>query len=286
MAVPTPVRLDEPGPLVMGVLNVTPDSFSDGGRWAALDRAVEHAAAMFADGARIIDVGGESSRPGAEPVSLDEELDRVVPVIEQVAPMGVVSIDTAKPEVARAAIAAGAGIVNDITASLEHVAAELGAGWIAMHMQGEPRTMQDDPRYGDVVAEVRDFLADAAARGRAAGVESIWVDPGIGFGKTAGHNLRLLQAVEHLTTVGARLAIGISRKRFIGRLHAASDGVEQVEPGDRLPGSVFAAGWAARAGAHIIRVHDVRATARVVELLARTDEPAHDNEDTTNEHGQ
>jgi len=278
--------LDGPGPLIMGVLNVTPDSFSDGGQWNGRERALEQAQRMIAEGASIIDVGGESSRPGAEPVSVAEELQRVLPVIEALAPICTVSVDTAKPEVAHAALQAGARILNDITASQEEVAAQHGAGWIAMHMQGNPQTMQNDPNYDDVVGEVAHFLAEAEDRGRTAGVESVWVDPGIGFGKTTAHNLRLLQETHRLATVGAKLVIGASRKRFIGQLHATSDGVEQVGPGDRLPGSVLAAGWAARAGAHIIRVHDVHATARVVKLLARTNDYERHDQETADDHGQ
>lgn len=263
-----PEVLDSPGPLVMGILNTTPDSFSDGGNWTTVDRAVAHAEQMLADGADIIDVGGESSRPGAAPVSTDDELARVIPVIERLANRCVLSIDTAKPEVADAAIRAGAVIVNDITARLEDVAAHHGVGWIAMHMLGEPRTMQDDPRYDDVVAEITTALADAVDRGIRAGVPRIWVDPGIGFGKTTKHNLNLLRDADSLTTIGQRMAVGVSRKRFIGALHAVSDGVEEVDTADRLEGSVQAAVWSMRAGAHIVRVHDVRPTALAARLIA------------------
>ena len=277
--------LDRPGPLIMGVLNTTPDSFSDGGRWSQLDVAVDHAERMLAEGADLIDVGGESSRPGAEPVPVTEELDRVLPVIDRLVGICPLSIDTAKAEVADAALAAGAVVLNDITASLEHVAAAHGAGWIAMHMQGEPRTMQHDPHYEDVVAEVATELRDAYERGRAAGVERIWIDPGIGFGKTTRHNLELVRETARFGAPGARTAIGVSRKRFIGQLHAASDAVEQVGPEDRLAGSVLAAVWAARAGAHMIRVHDVRATARALELLGPVDN--HEQQDgTTEDHGE
>lgn len=263
-----PAILESPGPLVMGILNTTPDSFSDGGRWTTVDRAVAHAEQMLADGADIIDVGGESSRPGADPVTEQDELDRVIPVIEQLAGRCVLSIDTAKPSVAAAALNAGACIVNDITASLEDVAAAHGAGWIAMHMLGQPRTMQENPKYDDVVAEIRDALADAVARGNRAGVPRIWVDPGIGFGKTTKHNLNLLRDAETLTTIGHKMVVGVSRKRFIGSLHAVSDGVEEVETSDRLEGSVQAAVWSMRAGAHIVRVHDVRPTALAARLFA------------------
>ena len=268
--------LDGPGPYVMGILNATPDSFSDGGSWSTADRAVAHAERMLGDGAHVIDIGGESSRPGADPVSIDAELARVIPVIERLAGRCVMSIDTAKPEVAAAALEAGAHLINDITARLESVAAVHDAGWMAMHMLGEPRTMQNNPRYDDVVVEISSFLADAAARGTAAGVPHIWLDPGIGFGKTTKHNLELLRDLKNLTKVGADnaigadIAIGVSRKRFIGELHAASDRSDVVEADDRLAGSVLAAAWAMRQGAHVVRVHDVRSTAFAAKLAARS----------------
>lgn len=260
--------LDHPRPLVMGVLNTTPDSFSDGGSWGTIDRAVRHAEQMLADGAHIIDIGGESSRPGAHPVERTEELRRVVPVIERLAGRCVMSIDTAKADVADAALTAGAHLINDISASLEDVAGSHGAGWIAMHMQGEPRSMQDNPTYGDVVAEVRASLQDYARRGEAAGVARLWIDPGYGFGKTTNHNLKLLRDLEMMTTVGQNIAIGVSRKRFIGQIHALSDGVDQVDSTDRLEGSVLAAVWSWWCGAHIVRAHDVRATAIAAQLLS------------------
>jgi len=255
--------LDHPGPLVMGVLNTTPDSFSDGGRWESVERAVAHAERMLAEGAHIIDVGGESSRPGARSVSIGEELDRTLPVIKRLAGRCVISIDTAKPEVADAALAAGAHVVNDISASLEDVAGAHGAGWIAMHMQGEPATMQDNPSYEDVLAEVAADFDGYVARAERAGVRRVWLDPGIGFGKTTEHNLVLLRDLQKLATVGARLVVGVSRKRFIGQIHALSDGLperERVGTDDRREGSVFSAVWSWRAGAHIVRVHDVRAS--------------------------
>lgn len=255
----------------MGVLNTTPDSFSDGGRWGTIDRAVAHAEQMLADGAHIIDIGGESSRPGAHPVERTEELRRVLPVIERLAGRCVMSIDTSKSEVADAALHAGAHIVNDISASLEEVAGAHGAGWLAMHMQGEPRTMQANPTYHDVVAEVAASLADYARRGEAAGVERVWIDPGYGFGKTTDHNLNLLRDLEMLTTVGPDIAIGVSRKRFIGQIHALSDGVDMVDADDRLEGSVLAAVWSWRVGAHIVRTHDVRSTALAGHLLSSRD---------------
>jgi dihydropteroate synthase len=253
-------------PLVMGVLNVTPDSFSDGGAWVDVDAAVARGRAMLAEGADVIDVGGESTRPGAAPVPLDEELARVVPVIEALVWDAAVtgarlSIDTRHADVAVAAVEAGASIVNDVSASLDHVAGGLGAGWIAMHMQGEPATMQQDPRYDDVVVEVLAFLLAAVARGREAGVTECWIDPGIGFGKTAGHNWELLGGLDRFVATGIPVAVGTSRKGFLGQVLGAADG-SATPPGteDRLAGSVTTAVWAATMGAAMIRVHDVRAT--------------------------
>lgn len=253
-------------PLVMGVLNVTPDSFSDGGSWAEPDAAVHRGRQLLAEGADIVDVGGESTRPGAEPVGIDTELARVVPTIEaladDVAAAGArLSVDTRHAEVARAALAAGATILNDVSASLEEVAGEAGAGWVAMHMLGEPGTMQDSPHYDDVVAEVRAFLVAAEQRGRDAGVREVWVDPGIGFGKTFEHNWALLGALETLVGTGIPVAVGTSRKGFLGAVLAEADGTD-VHPGpeDRLEGSITTACWAATMGAAMIRVHDVRAT--------------------------
>lgn len=244
----------------MGVLNVTPDSFSDGGRWFDHGAAVAHGMEMFAAGADVVDVGGESTRPGAEPVDEAEELRRVVPVVEALAAQGRVSIDTRKRAVAEAAVAAGATLVNDVSASLWDVAAHTGAGFVAMHMAGTPETMQDDPRYDDVVREVRDFLVERAQRARAAGVSEVWIDPGIGFGKSAGHNLSLLRRLGELVDTGYPVVVGTSRKSFLRRLlGAAAD--------DVLEGSMATAVFAMAAGAGMVRVHDVPPTvlaARVV----------------------
>src|SRR5580693_3500863 len=226
-------------PRVMGVLNVTPDSFSDGGLYLDVHSAVAHGLDMVRSGADVVDVGGESSRPGAEPVSEGEELRRVVPVIEALAPHVRVSVDTVKRAVAEAAIAAGATLVNDISASLWPVAAEAGVGWVAMHMQGAPRTMQHDPHYGDVVAEVHRFLRDRARAALDGGVAEVWVDPGIGFGKTVAHNLALLHHVPELVAEGLPVLVGTSRKTFLGR-RAATTG-EPAEMSDRLPGSIATA---------------------------------------------
>ncbi len=257
----------------MGVVNVTPDSFSDGGRFLDPGAALSHARRLIADGADILDIGGESTRPGAEPVSEAEELDRVIPLIEAVrAESGVaVSIDTMKPAVARAAVAAGAGIWNDVTAlrfadDSRPAAAELGCEVVLMHMLGEPRTMQDDPRYGDVVAEVCAFLADRAEAAMAAGVarEKIWLDPGIGFGKTAAHNLALLANLGAIVDLGFPVLLGASRKRFIAA----------IDPGageNRLGGSIAAALTGAEAGVAAVRVHDVRETVQALTLRAAID---------------
>jgi dihydropteroate synthase len=254
----------------MGVLNVTPDSFFDGGQHATTDAAVAYGLDMVAAGADVIDVGGESSRPGAEPVSEREELARVLPVIAALSSRVRVSVDTTKPEVAAAACAAGASLLNDISASLWEVAADNGVGWLAMHMQGTPRTMQQDPRYGDVVAEVSGFLLARATEALSAGVSEVWVDPGIGFGKTLTHNLTLLHHLDQLVA-GARAAgctgvsVGTSRKWFIGMLARRGDG--PAAPLDqRAEGSLATAVAAMVAGAGMIRVHDVAATAQAVRL--------------------
>ncbi|MDP8988400.1 MAG: dihydropteroate synthase, partial [Actinomycetota bacterium] len=223
---------------VMGVLNVTPDSFSDGGRWTDPERAVARGLEMAAEGAEVIDVGGESTRPGAEPVDETEERRRVLPVIAALAPSVRVSVDTRKAAVAEAAIAAGATLVNDVSASLWPVAAAAGVGWVAMHMRGEPRTMQRDVHYDDVVSEVRHFLVARAEQAGAAGVGEVWVDPGIGFGKTAAHNLRLLRQLGELVAAGHPVLVGASRKAFLGTLLGGAP----VD--DRLEGSLAVAVWA------------------------------------------
>ena len=253
-------------PRVMGILNVTPDSFSDGGRYGDGGEALKHAAAMVAAGADIIDVGGESTRPGAEAVGADEERRRVIPVIEGIVDTldVAVSIDTMKADVASAALAAGAHIVNDVSAlahddALAGIAAETGCGVVLMHMRGTPRTMQDDPRYDDVVGEVCAYLAGRVAAAEAAGVarEAIAIDPGIGFGKTLRHNLALLAGLPALAAPGVAVLVGLSRKRFIGELSGAP-----VEA--RLPGSLAGAVCAALGGADILRVHDVAETVQAL----------------------
>ena len=258
------------GPLVMGIVNVTPDSFSDGAQFSTPEAAVVRGRQLFDEGAAVVDVGGESTRPGAEPVPVNQELVRVVEVVAGLAPHGRVSIDTTKPEVARAAVFAGADILNDVSASLHELAAELDVTWIAVHRQGTPTTMQMAPHYDDVVAEVGEYLAKAADRGLAAGVPEVWIDPGIGFGKTATHNLVLLANLRRLTAVGAPVVVGASRKRFIGELHALSDGRAQAEAhtDDRLEGSLAAAAWSFAQGASVVRAHDVAATVSAMKVVA------------------
>jgi dihydropteroate synthase len=264
--------------LVMGVVNVTPDSFSDGGLFLGADDAVRHGARLVDEGADMLDVGGESTRPGAEPVDVEEELRRVIPVIEGLAkamPETPVSVDTRKPEVARAALDAGARIVNDVTAArggamFEAVGAS-DAGIVLMHMLGDPRTMQDDPRYDDVVAEVHEYLRERIEAAVFAGIpeERVCIDPGIGFGKNVEHNLSLIRSIPALRTLGAAVLVGASRKRFIGTL----TGTE--EPSERLEGSLAAAVLAASLGADMVRVHDVTATVRALKVAdAVVREPA------------
>ena len=256
---------------VMGVVNVTPDSFSDGGRFLDHEAAIAHGRSLVGQGADWIDIGGESTRPRAEPVPVDEELRRVIPVVEALASEGMaVSIDTRKAAVADAAVAAGARMINDVSASLGAVAAATGAAFVAMHMLGDPRTMQADPAYGDVVTEVRDFLVDRADAARAAGVREVWIDPGIGFGKTLDHNLDLLANLDVLVATGYPVLVGTSRKAALGTLEARADRTGAVPPaGDRLEGSIATAAWSLLRGASMVRVHEVPATVRVLEACDR-----------------
>ncbi len=262
--------LSLPRSLVMGVLNVTPDSFSDGGAFIETATAVEHALTLLDDGADVLDIGGESTRPGAAPVSEADEIARVAPVISAIRARGdaPISIDTMKPGVARAAVAAGATIWNDVCALREEgalaEAARLRAAVILMHMQGEPRTMQDDPRYDDVVAEVIAFLRERIAAAEQAGVarDDLWVDPGFGFGKTLEHNLALTNAIARIKAeTGARLLFGASRKSSISKIDPGAGAA------DRLGGSIALALHAARLGADMIRVHDVRETAQALKVM-------------------
>jgi len=254
----------------MGVINVTPDSFSDGGRFVDVEAAVSHARKLIADGADLLDIGGESTRPGAAPVSAADEIARVVPLIEALAAETAtpLSIDTMKPAVARAAVAAGAAMWNDVSAltwapdSLK-TAADLGCEVVLMHMRGEPSTMQQAPHYDDVVAEVRGYLAARADAAVLAGVDRrrIWVDPGIGFGKTLDHNLALLKTLDRLVALGFPVLLGVSRKRFLARIDSAA-----AMAGDRLGGSLAAALAGARAGVAAVRVHDVRETVQALKV--------------------
>ncbi len=268
---------------LMGILNVTPDSFSDGGSFTDPKAAVDGALAMVEAGAELIDVGGESSRPGSAPVPLDEELRRVIPTVEALHALRsmpqalrfLISVDTTKAEVARRALEAGAHIVNDISAgrfdpAMLATVAGAGAGLVLMHMQGTPQTMQLDPRYGDVTNEVVGFLRERLAAAKAAGIpaEQIAVDPGIGFGKTVGHNLTLLRRLEAVVSLGRPVLVGVSRKSFIAKML----GPDAAQADALRQGSVAAAVWAVARGAHIARVHDVAETApalRVIDELRR-----------------
>ena len=267
-------RWNSARPLVMGILNVTPDSFSDGGRYLDAAAAVDRGRQMASDGADIIDIGGESTRPGAPAVSAAEEMQRVLPVIEQLVQKLAgepnpprLSIDTTKAVVADRALAAGARIINDISAlrqdpGLLSVVRDFGAGVVLMHMQGTPATMQQNPQYADVVREVWDFLAERIEFAVAGGVKKsqIAVDPGLGFGKTMEHNRQLLAGLEQFRTLGCPILVGASRKSLIGQLL-------NRPTSERLPGSLAAAAWAVAHGAQIVRVHDVAATVDVVRLI-------------------
>jgi dihydropteroate synthase len=255
-------------PKLMGVVNVTPDSFSDGGLFLDPEAAIEHGRELVQQGAEILDVGGESTRPGAEEVSAEEERARVEPVVAGLVATGTVSIDTSKVEVARAAIDAGASIVNDVSAlrndpEIGALCAERGAGLILMHMRGDPRTMQEDPTYDDVVDDVKDFLAERMQIGVDAGVaeERIWLDPGIGFGKTLEHNLELLRRLGELRELGRPLVVGTSRKSFIGKIDGSS-----VD--DRLGGTIASSVLAAANGADVLRVHDVAEAGQAINVAS------------------
>jgi len=254
--------------LVMGIVNATPDSFSDGGRFPDAGAVVAHALQLVEEGAAILDVGGESTRPGATPVSLEEELRRVMPVLEQLAGRVRVpiSIDTMKPEVARAALAAGASLVNDVAANrtdetMWRLVAQTGAGYVCLHMQGNPQTMQLNPVYRDVVREVVDFFSERLGRLNGCGVrrEQVIFDPGIGFGKTLEHNLDLLAALPELAEAGRPLLLGVSRKSFISRLLGGG-------PEARAPAGLACACLAVAAGAQIIRAHDVGETVQAIRM--------------------
>ena len=262
--------------LVMGIVNVTPDSFSDGGSYANVDDAVKHAIQMVADGAELVDVGGESTRPGSDVVAPEEEIHRVLPVIRRIVdelPDVPVSIDTRKPAVARAALEGGASIVNDVSAGADPamfgVVGEADAGMVLMHMKGEPKTMQDDPSYYDVVAEVRGFLGDRVEAAVEAGIdlERLCIDPGIGFGKTLEHNLTILRDIRAFHHLGVPVLVGPSRKRFIGTL-------TDTDVDDRIEGTAGVVAWCAAEGVDIIRVHDVKEMTRVVRVVDAIARPA------------
>jgi dihydropteroate synthase len=266
-------------PDLMGVINVTPDSFSDGGLYLDPGAAVARGRELVAAGAAILDVGGESTRPGADPVDVAVERERVVPVIERLRGSGArISVDTSKAEVAAAALAAGAEIVNDVTAlraapEIAGLCADAGATLILMHMRGNPRTMQDDPVYGDVVADVKSFLAERIERAVAGGVpeERVWIDPGIGFGKTLDHNLELVRRLSELAELGRPVVVGTSRKSFIAKIDGS--GVE-----DRLGGTIASSILAWRNGADVLRVHDVGEAAealRVASAILAPERTAH-----------
>ena len=266
-------------PRVMGILNVTPDSFSDGGRYAGVADAVAAAVEMVAAGATLVDVGGESTRPGSSPVPDDEQIARVVPVVRGIRGAGVpvvISVDTTRSAVAAAALAAGAKVVNDVSAGRDDPAllplvAAAGVDVILMHMRGTPANMQDDPRYGDVVTEVTAFLVERLSAAASAGIDPgrVLLDPGIGFGKTTDHNLALMRALPRLAAIGRPVVLGTSRKGFIGRV--TGEGV-----GDRTFGTAATVAWAATHGVAVVRVHDVGPMARVAGMTRalRGDPPA------------
>lgn len=252
----------------MGVVNVTPDSFSDGGLYLDAGAAVAHGRELAGQGAEILDVGGESTRPGAEVVGAEEEMARVVPVVRGLAGVARVSVDTSKLAVAKAALDAGAEIVNDVTAlrgdpEIGGLCAERGAGLVLMHMQGDPRTMQAEPTYGDVVEEVKAFLAERLEAAIAMGVEEerVWLDPGIGFGKTLEHNLELLHRLGELRDLGRPLVVGASRKSFIGKVDGSA-------VGERIGGTIASSVWAMAEGADVLRIHDVAEMSQAVAVAA------------------
>jgi dihydropteroate synthase len=262
---------------VMGILNVTPDSFSDGGQFLDPGAAEDRAHQMIEEGAQILDIGGESTRPGAETVSAEEELRRVLPVVQRLAGRvrAQISVDTTKAEVARACLEAGATIINDVSGltfepELAQVVAMRGATLILMHMQGDPRTMQQDPHYDDVVADTMRFLRRQMRIAMDAGVEAnrLWIDPGFGFGKTAAHNLEILRRLREYTSIGAPLLIGTSRKSTIGRVLGG------LPPDQRLEGTAATVAAAVMNGARIVRVHDVREMARVAQMTDAIVRPA------------
>ena len=261
-------------PVLMGIVNVTPDSFSDGGLFLDAGAAIEHGRALAEEGAEILDIGGESTRPGADPVPLRVELDRVLPVVSGLAGAATISIDTTKAQVAREAVGAGASIVNDVSAfrfdpEMAGVVSESGAKCCLMHMLGEPRTMQKDPRYDDVVSDVKAFLEERLAFAVSQGVpeERVWLDPGIGFGKTVEHNVELLRRLDEIVAIGRPVVVGTSRKSFLGKLAGGRD------EGDRLPGTIATNVLALERGASVFRVHDVAQNRDALQVAAATFSP-------------
>lgn len=268
-----PFELPKRRPALMGILNVTPDSFSDGGSYLDPSKAIDHARRMIEEGADLIDVGGESTRPGADEVPETEELRRVLPVVEALASEQVaVSIDTSKPRVAKQALEAGASVVNDVTGfrdpAMIEVCVPTDCTICIMHMQGSPRTMQADPKYKDVVRDVLNYLGEAIETCESAGIRArrVWIDPGFGFGKTLEHNLTLLRSLERFCKTDYPVLVGVSRKSFIGRVLGGS------EASDRLEGTLAAQAYAQMKGAKIIRAHDVKASRRVIEMISAIEE--------------
>ena len=259
--------------LVMGILNVTPDSFFDGGLYATKESAIERGLEMISQGADYIDVGGESSRPGAQPVSSEVELERVIPVIEGLRKEGIknISIDTVKSDVAYSAVKAGANLINDISASLIQVASELKVGYVIMHMQGNPQIMQDKPIYKSVVDDVENFLLSRATVATNSGINKIWIDPGIGFGKTVKQNLKLLGSIDRLVKSDFPVLIGTSRKSFIGALALDTNGFP-APVDERLAGSLASVVFALEKGVSMVRVHDVKETVEAACLVAAMSE--------------
>ncbi len=262
------LRPDATSPSVMGVVNVTPDSFFAAARTSARDEAIARGRALFALGCDVVDVGGESTRPGAQDVAAADEMDRVLDVVRALAPWGPVSIDTRKDEVARASVEAGAVVINDVSGALVELAGELHVGYIAMHAQGTPQTMQLRPHYDDVVAEVLADLETLARRAVSCGVPQLWLDPGIGFGKSLEHNLELIahcaDIVELARRYGAGVLMGTSRKRFLGQLAP-----EPLDVDERLEGSIATEAWAMLEGVAMVRVHDVAAAVQLRDLISR-----------------
>ena len=255
-------------PLVMGIINVTPDSFYPDSRTSSLREAVERGRALFDAGCDIVDVGGESTRPGASPVAVADELARVIPVVRELARFGPVSVDTQKVDVARGAVEAGARVLNDVSCSLIEVAGELGVGYVAMHRVSAAMSADEVPTYNDVVREVTDFLRAAGERARSVRVAPLWLDPGIGFSKNREHNLALLAQCAHFVEVGkeygAGVLIGVSRKRFLSQL-----GGETLDVNERLEGSIACEAWAMLCGVSMVRVHDAVVAVQLRELLVR-----------------